>query len=72
MKNLTIKISIELKVGDVILVQEPTQHFSHDCYIVKDIDNYLVLESNNGDEDDGKVYSWEPSNLSDYRITKIN
>ena len=72
MKTITFKISITLKVGDKILVQEPTQHFSHDCYIVKDINNYLILESANGDKNDGKLYSWEPTNLEDYKITKIN
>jgi hypothetical protein len=58
---------INLFVGQTLLVQEPTQRFSHDCVIVHELREYhAVMKCANGDSNDGKLlyYSYEFLNSS--------
>ena len=65
-----IRIS-DLKVNAKIKVQYPQQKFSHDCYVVREINvDSILLESDNGDEWDGELIIFPKMELIYCKILK--
>jgi hypothetical protein len=66
----TIKINnIELNEQSWILIQEPTQHFSHDCLKVEKIEeNKVEFSVQNGGSNDGTIISYTIEKLTKCKI----
>jgi hypothetical protein len=59
-------------VGDYLLVQEPQNHFSHDCLKVSDIKaDFVKFEICNGDETDGKFVYYSTDELYRCKVTNL-
>ena len=66
-----IKIN-DVRIGAEVCVQEPTEHFSHTCFIFHGFEgDFAKMEMANNDAEDGQIIDFPVALLNQSRVWRV-